>query len=101
MEDTLIMSHHELNRLKTIHNVLEGRMTWPAAARQLNLSERQLGLLCADVRKEGHKGIIHGLRGRPSNHQLDPGLLDQALVLIKTHYPDFGPTFANENLLNA
>lgn len=99
MEDTLIMSHRELDRLKTIHNVLEGRMTWPEAARQLDLSERQIGRLCADVRKEGHKGVIHGLRGCPSNHQLDPGLLEHALDLVKTHYPDFGPAFANEKLL--
>lgn len=99
MEDTLTMSHRELDRLKTIHIVLEGRMTWPEAARQLGLSERQIGRLCAGVRREGHQGVIHGLRGRPSNHQLDPGLLERALGLVKAQYPDFGPTFANEKLL--
>jgi hypothetical protein len=38
------------------------------------------------------------LRGRPSNHQLDAGLLPRALTLVKTFYHDFGPTFANEKL---
>ena len=60
MEDTLIMSNRELDHLKTIHNVLEGQMTWSEAARQLDLSERQIGRLCAGVRKEGHQGVIHG-----------------------------------------
>jgi hypothetical protein len=100
MEDTLTMSNRELTRLKTIHRVLEGRMTWPEAARQLDLSERQIGRLCASVRRDGARGIVHKLRGRPSNRQLDPGLLDRALDLIRTHYVDFGPTFANEKLLN-
>ena len=99
MEDTLIMSNRELGRLKTIHRVLEGHMTWPEAARQLDLSERQIGRLCAGVRKDGPQGVIHGLRGEPSNHQLDPNILDRALDIVKIKYPDFGPTFANEKLL--
>src|SRR3972149_2520377 len=99
MEDTLTMSHRELDRLKAIHKVLEGHMSWPEAARQLDLSERQIGRLCAGVRQEGHQGVIHGLRGQPSNHQLDPGLLAQALRIVKARYPDFGPTFANETPL--
>ena len=99
MEDMLTMSHRELDRLKVIQKILEERMTWPEAARQLDLSERQIGRLCADVRHEGHQGVVHGLRGRTSNHQLDPGLLNRALGIVKTRYPDFGPTFANEKLL--
>jgi hypothetical protein len=51
------------------------------------------------VRKTGKIGIIHGLRGKPSNHQLDPGLLEEAMELVKSKYSDFGPTFANEKLL--
>jgi hypothetical protein len=99
MEDTLTMSNRELTRLKTIQRVLEGRMTWPEAARQLDLSERQIGRLCAGIRQEGPQGIVHGLREAPSNHQLKPGLLDRALDLVRTKYVDFGPTFANEKLL--
>lgn len=94
------MSHREIDRLKVIQNVLNHQLSWNDAAERLDLSRRQIGYLCARVRKDGNEGIIHGLRGQPSNHQMDPTLLEQALELVKTHYPDFGPTFANEKLRN-
>ena len=84
--------------MRVIRNVLEHHLTWPQAAQQLGLCRREIGYLCARVRAEGHRGILHRLRGRPSNHRLAPGRLEQALHLVQTRYPDFGPTFANEKL---
>ena len=98
MEERLTMTTREIDRLRVIRTVLERRMTWPQAAEQLGLSEREIGYLCARIRVEGHRGIIHRLRGRPSNHRLANGLLDKAVDLVRTRYPDFGPTFANEKL---
>ncbi len=98
MKGTLTMSHRELERLKVIHSVIQKRIPWSQAARQLNLCRRQIGYMCARVRREGNTGIIHRLRGRPSNHQLDPVRLKTALDLVEQKYPDFGPTFANEKL---
>jgi len=100
MEDKLTMSNQDIDKLKVIHNVLEHRLTWPQAAQQLDLSVRQIGNLCVRVRKEGNRGILHRLRGKPSNYQLEPGLLDRALKILKhPRYQGFGPTFANEKLL--
>ena len=100
MEDRLIMSNQDIDRLKVINNVLERRLTWPQGAEQLDLSVRQIGYLCGRVRKEGNRGILHRLRGKPSNYQLKPGLLDRALKILKhPRYQGFGPTFANEKLL--
>jgi hypothetical protein len=48
------------------------------------------------VRQEGDKGIIHRLRGRPSNRRLP--YKDKVLRLFKEKYPDFGPTLASEKL---
>ncbi|MDP3722812.1 MAG: ISNCY family transposase [Candidatus Omnitrophota bacterium] len=98
MEERLTMTTRELDRLKVIHQVLQHKLTWPQAALQLARSVRQIGRLCARVRTEGHKGVIHRLRGQPSNHQLPAGRLAKALELIRSRYPDFGPTFANEKL---
>lgn len=98
MEEPLTMTTRELDRLRVIRNVLEHHFTWLQAAQQLGLCRRQIGYLCARVRAEGHRGIIHRLRGRPSNHRLAPGLLAQAVHLVQSRYPDFGPTFANEKL---
>ncbi|MBI3324582.1 MAG: ISNCY family transposase [Candidatus Omnitrophica bacterium] len=98
MEERVTMTTRELDRLKVIHQVLQRKLSWPRAAAQLALSIRQIGRLCARVRTEGHKGIIHRLRGRRSNHQLAAGRLARALEPVNRHYPDFGPTFATEKL---
>lgn len=97
--ELLTMTNQEIDRLRMIRSVIEGKTTWKLAADHLSLSERQIGNLVAQIRKQGNRGIIHGLRGRPSNHQLKPGLLDKALgILREPRYEGFGPTFANEKL---
>ena len=98
MEEILTMSNKEIDKLKVIQNVIHKQLTWVQAGHQLGLSDRQIGRLCARVRHKGNRGIIHGLRGRPSNHRLQPGLLAGALDKVRTLYPDFHPTFANEKL---
>jgi len=98
MEQTLTMSNREIDRLGVINNVIARKLTRNEAGAQLDLSERQIGRLCKKVRKRGNAGIIHGLRGKPSNHQLEPGLLEEAMELVKSKYSDFGPTFALEKL---
>lgn len=96
--DILAMSQREIERYKVIQNVLDHRLKQREAALFLNLSRRQIIRLCHRTRQKGARGLIHGLRGRPSNHQLPPGTLEKALALVKTRYPDFGPTFATEKL---
>ena len=97
-QDILPMSVKEIDKLKIIHEVLQKRLKQRQAARQLRISTRQVKRLCRRVRREGTRGLIHRLRGLPSNHQLKAGLLDEALDKVKTLYEDFGPTLANEKL---
>lgn len=99
MEEQLTMSIREFDRLQIIENVLAKRLRWRQAALQLNLSVRQVARLCRKVGCKGKKGLIHGLRGRASNRRLSAGVLHQAVALVKRHYPDFGPTFAQEKLV--
>lgn len=99
MEETLNMSNQEIDKLRVIRDILEGRWTWNQAAQQLDLSIRQVGRLCARVRQEGNRGVIHQLRSRPSNHQLDARIVEQALSTLHTHsWEGFGPTFAQQKL---
>ena len=98
MEQILTMSNREIDKLKVISNVMTGKLTWDEAGAQLDLSGRQVGRLCGKVLKNGNAGIIHGLRGKPSNNKLEPGLLEEAMGFVKSKYSDFGPTFANEKL---
>lgn len=96
--ERLELTVREIDRLRILNQVQEGRLTKPLASQQLDLTPRQVRRLCAKMRAKGPKGIIHGLRGQPSNHQLVEGLVDNAVRLVKTHYADFGPTFACEKL---
>jgi hypothetical protein len=99
MEDRLTMKNRDLDRLQVIRQIMEHRLSWPQAARRLKLSVRQIGFLCAEFRKRGASAVVHGLRGKPSNHRLDPTILERALVVLRTPlYAGFGPTFANEKL---
>ena len=82
---------HEIDRLKVIHEVLQGKLNKCQAAKVLSLCRRQVIRLCQRVVSEGNRGVIHRLRGQPSNYSLKPGILDKALVLIKAKYHDFGP----------
>ena len=98
MEELLTMTTRELDKLRVIRQVLERKLRWREAAGQLMLSTRQIARLCRRVESQGNEGIIHRLRSRASNHQLTAGRLAKALELVRTRYPDFGPTFANEKL---
>lgn len=99
MEEVLEMSQKQINRHHVIRNVLEGRATQAEAAKALKRSTRQIRRLCANVRQKGARGVIHGLTGRPSNHQPNAHLYEQALCAV--HDPlweGFGPTFARDML---
>ena len=64
----------------------------------LDLSLRQARRKLKEFKARGLASLIHKLRGRPSNNQLDPKLEQRALKIIAKEYSDFGPTFAAEKL---
>jgi len=98
--EQLTMSNREIDKLKVIQNTIDGKLTWPQAAEILSLSERQVGRLCARVREDGNCGVIHGLKGLPSNNKLPEATTREAISLVRLHFTDFGPTLANEHLLD-
>ena len=99
MDERLNMSDGDIDRLRTIRSVLDGNLIWREAAQMLHLSDRQVGRLCAQVRRIGNRGILHGLCGQPSNNRLDPELLGQALsALHNPLWKGFGPVFSREKL---
>jgi transposase len=98
MGEIITMSRQEIIRAKTIKRVVGRRQTQVEAAAELDLSERQVKRLCRTYRQQGPRGLLSKQRGKPSNHQLAPGVRKRALQLIRKHYPDFGPTLAAEKL---
>jgi len=99
MKERLNMSGKDIDKLMVIRNVLDRRYRQTVAAEMLNLSERQVRRLCTRVREEGPRGILHRLRGFPSNHHLDLELIGKAVSAV--HGPlwaGFGPLFAKQKL---
>lgn len=95
---SITMSMREIDRLKVIQAVIDGRMKPMQAAQRLDLTTRQVQRLVNRYRLEGACGLVSRKRGRASNRQLMPGLANRALLLIREHYADFGPTLACEKL---
>ena len=47
---------------------------------------------------EGDGGVIHKLRGRPSNRRVEQAVRSEALRLYRQRYAGFGPTLAMQKL---
>ena len=95
----IIMSIREVRRLKAVQSAIDGHVTQKTTAAMLGLSERQVRRLVKDVRERGDRGVIHALRGRRSNRRIPEETRGLALSLYQARYPDFGPTFATEKLI--
>jgi hypothetical protein len=99
MDERLSMTNGDIDRLRIIRNTINGELKWSEASKMLKLGARQVGRLCAQVRSEGNRGILHGLCGQPSNNRLDEELLGQALSALHNPLWDaFGPVFSQEKL---
>lgn len=98
MTETLAMSRQEQVRLEVFAQVKAGRITLVKAAELLQISYRQVLRLEKRYRRAGAAGLVHGLRGKPSNHRLDPRQKRRVLELYQGKYADFGPTLAAEQL---
>ena len=93
------MSLRDLQRTEVLTEVLGGRRTAGSAAAVLGLSVRQTKRLLVRYGDGGGGALIHQARGKASNNQLDPGVREYVLELIRRQYRDFGPTLAAEALL--
>jgi hypothetical protein len=98
MEERIELSQQERDRLKVLHAVEQGERTQVEAARQLQLSDRQVRRLLVRVRAEGDRGVVHRLRGRPSNRKIPADRQQRTLARVRRRYADFGPTLAGEHL---
>lgn len=98
-KDIIVIRTKELRKLQAANKVIEKEITQKEAASLIGISDRQVRRIVKEVRKDGPKGVIHKLRGRPSNRRKPKELKEQALSLYKERYEGFGPTFACEKLL--
>ena len=95
---TITMSHREFNQIPIFIQLKKRQISERDGGKQLGLSIRQVQRKLRAFRLRGPTSLIHKLRGRPGNHQLDAHLKNRAIKLVRDKYPDFGPTLASEKL---
>jgi transposase len=94
--ETISMSQRERHRLEVFARVGRGEITLTKASELLGLSYRQAKRCFGRYREEGDKGLVHRLRGRPSNRRTDAKRKRRVLTVYEKKYPDYGPTLAAE-----
>ena len=96
--ETLRMSRRERKRLEVLSRVRRGELALAKAGELMGLSYRQAKRVYKRYAEERDAGLLHRLRGRPSNRQGDAEQQKAVLELYREKYPDFGPTLAAEYL---
>lgn len=97
--EVVAMSQKELGRLEIIQQLSNHQITQVRTAQMLKLTTRHVRRLHKNYLKEGAKALSSKKRCRPSNNQLDKTQVNKALELLRNEYYGFGPTFAQEKLL--
>jgi Helix-turn-helix domain len=96
--ETIRMSRQERRRLEMMSQVKSGALTLAKGGQLLGLSYRQAKRVRARYEAEGDEGLVHRLRGRPSNRLGAAAFRDQVLARYVERYGDYGPTLAAESL---
>lgn len=94
----LSMSPKELNRVDVIRDICERRLRQEDAAGLLQLSRRHIQRLVNQYRAQGPAGLVSLRRGKASNRRHSTEFRQRIIAIVRQHYADFGPTFANEKL---
>ncbi|MSR32807.1 MAG: hypothetical protein EXR99_15025, partial [Gemmataceae bacterium] len=74
------MSRKEMSRLEWMEKVKRKELSLWTASSKMSLSYRQAKRLKKRFEEQGASGLVHGLRGKPSNRKVDAGL-PQALYV--------------------
>jgi hypothetical protein len=97
--ERIAMSQEERDWLEWLKRVQGGVVTQRQAAAKMGVSDRWVRKLLRRMEADGDGVVVHGLRGRSSNRQIDAQTQARAIVLLKQpEWHDFGPTFASEQL---
>jgi hypothetical protein len=100
MKERLIsMSMYEIDRVSVVQQVINKQIKQREAARLLQVSKRQMIRLVKRYRRDGAEGLISKQRGQPSNCKYSMEFKSEVMKLVMLHYRDFGPTLAQEKLL--
>src|SRR4030066_1676529 len=97
-QEKILMGQKQLQRWHLMKMVEVGKITLKEAGERIGVSYRQAKRIGRAIRERGIKGLVHGNRGRPSNHRLKESLRERVLKLSEEVYWDFNDTHFTENL---
>ena len=93
------MTQRDRDRLVVLKKAIKKLIKQSQAAKELNLSARQVRRLLRGLKEEGDKVVVHGLRGRPSNRKVSQAEREKIIGILRQEiYRGFGPTLASEYL---
>lgn len=95
----ITMNIRDTRRIAVLDKLKDKIIKQGKAAELLGVTVRQVRRLEVRYKREGAKGVIHKLRGLPGNHQANEAVLDTALEVVRSKYPDFSVTLAHEKLV--
>jgi transposase-like protein len=98
MDKNITMSLKEVKKYDVIKKLINKDLNGSDAANLLNMTVRHIRRLKKRVKQNGIKGLIHGNRGKTSNHGIPDKEKQTIIKLLHEHYHDFGPTLAMEKL---
>jgi hypothetical protein len=96
--EILTMSTKERQCLQVVGRIKHKNLKVGEAAEILGITERQMYRVLLQYKSKGDRGLIHGLRGRPSNRGYGQEIRKEILGLYQETYPDYGPTLFAEML---
>mgnify|MGYP001614658001 FL=1 len=94
----LIMSSKEAPRPGLLKAVMKGKLTNQEVARALRLSVRHVRRLRRRYEQAGLRGLVHRLRGRPSNRRLAAPVRQRVIALMTTTYVGLNDRHLTEKL---
>ncbi len=92
-QDELTISKKELKRIKILEQIGEKRLIIVEGTDTLVISIRQTYRVLKKYPEEVDEGVIHQLRGKPSNRGYLNELKEEVMRIYRKSYGDFGPTF--------
>jgi hypothetical protein len=93
------MSLKERRRLEVMSLVRDKKLSLVKGAALLKVSVRQGRRLWRRYSERGDGGLVHGLRGKPSNHARKTSFKELVLARYVERYRGFGATLAAEKLM--
>jgi transposase len=93
------MNTKEMKRMEVMQKLAERRMMQKKAAEELGISVRQVKRLWKAYCKKGAAGLVSQQRGKTSHNHLSEQTEQAVVDLLHSRYADFGPTLAQEKLV--